>query len=149
LGFRVHTNAIIDMAFSDDDSRLATGSGDQTARVVDMTTQSTITILGKHMASLKQVRFQPGVNNNNIVATASRDGCVQIWDIRCNPEQAPAARLRGINRGPDPVEPPWSRPLNTINDAHRQTYRTRSSLALGGNDNLGRTGGGWYKWTEI
>jgi WD40 repeat protein len=134
LGFRVHTNAIIDMAFSDDDSRLATASGDQTARVVDMTTQSTITILGNHSASLKQVRFQPGENNNNIVTTTSRDGCVQIWDLRCKGEQGPTARLRGINRGPEDVEPPWSRPINSIYGAHQPSYRTRSALALAGTD---------------
>jgi WD40 repeat protein len=84
LSFRVHTNAIIDMIFSDDDAFLATASGDQTARIVDMTTQTTTSILGNHTASLKQVRFQPGANNHSVIATSSRDGSIQIWDLRVN-----------------------------------------------------------------
>ncbi len=84
LAFRVHTNAIIDMVFSEDDAFLATASGDQTARIVDMTTQTTISVLGNHTASLKQVRFQPGANNYSVIATSSRDGSIQIWDLRVN-----------------------------------------------------------------
>lgn len=84
LAFRVHTNAIIDMVFSDDDAFLATASGDQTARIVDMTTQTTTSILGNHTASLKQVRFQPGANHHSVIATSSRDGSIQIWDLRVN-----------------------------------------------------------------
>jgi WD40 repeat protein len=94
LSFRVHANAVIDMCFSDDDTRLATASGDSTARVVDMTTQTVIGILGNHSASLKQVRFQPGVNNGNVLATSSRDGSVQIWDLRCKGLDGPANEVR-------------------------------------------------------
>lgn len=89
LSFRVHTNAIIDMCFTDDDTYLATASGDSTARVVDMTTQTTIGIFGNHVASLKQVRFQPGANNKSVVATSSRDGSVQLWDLRCKGRDGP------------------------------------------------------------
>lgn len=99
LAFRVHTNAIIDMVFSEDDSLIATASGDQTARVVDMTTQTTLSILGNHSASLKQVRFQPGTNNNNILATSSRDGCVQIWDLRCKPNNGPRQQFHALVPG--------------------------------------------------
>jgi WD40 repeat protein len=38
-------------------------------------------VLAKHKSSVKQVRFQPG--DDKIVATSSRDGAVQIWDLRC------------------------------------------------------------------
>lgn len=134
LGFQVHNNAIIDMAFTEDDTRLATASGDQTARIVDMATQTTISVLGNHSASLKQVRFQPGEHNNNVLATASRDGCIQIWDLRCKGEDGPAQHLRGINRVPGEVDPPWSRPINSIYDAHRQAFNSRSGLAIDGND---------------
>lgn len=99
LAFRVHTNAIIDMIFSEDDRLLATASGDQTARIVDMNTQTTLTILGNHSASLKQVRFQPGANNNSIIATSSRDGCVQIWDLRCKPDTGPRQQFHALIPG--------------------------------------------------
>ncbi|KAF4633358.1 hypothetical protein G7Y89_g4764 [Cudoniella acicularis] len=125
LTFRVHTNAIIDMSFSEDDSLLATASGDSTARVVDMNTQTTIAVLGNHYASLKQVQFQPGVNNHSVLATSSRDGCVQIWDLRCKGYEGP------VNHIQLPVSPHrttsraaarkllYGRPVNSINDAHK------------------------------
>ncbi|RKF64775.1 Cell division cycle protein cdt2 [Erysiphe neolycopersici] len=83
LSFRVHQNAIIDMSLSDDDSRLVTASGDQSSRVVDMKTQTTISVLGAHTASLKQARFQPGSSNTDVIATSGRDGNIHIWDLRC------------------------------------------------------------------
>lgn len=89
LSFRVHTNAIIDMCFTEDDTFLATASGDSTARVVDMTTQTTVGVFGNHAASLKQVRFQPGANNKSVLATSSRDGSVQLWDLRCTGRDGP------------------------------------------------------------
>ncbi|TVY89554.1 Cell division cycle protein cdt2 [Lachnellula willkommii] len=126
LSFRVHTNAIIDMCFTDDDTFLATASGDSTARVVDMTTQATIGIFGNHVASLKQVRFQPGANNKSVLATSSRDGSVQLWDLRCKGRDGP------VNELSVPVQPPhrtrfrsetrkilFGIPVNGIYDAHR------------------------------
>ncbi|ORY71859.1 WD40-repeat-containing domain protein [Pseudomassariella vexata] len=83
LSFQAHSNAIIDLAFSSDDYLLATASGDQTGRVIDMMTQTPIAFLHHHTASLKQVRFQPGKANGSVLATSSRDGSVQIWDLRC------------------------------------------------------------------
>lgn len=84
LCFQTHNNAIIDLAFSEDDQRLATASGDQTGTVIDMMTQTPLSILGQHTASLKQVRFQPGRGQGHVLATSSRDGSVQIWDLRCH-----------------------------------------------------------------
>lgn len=84
LCFQAHNNAIIDLAFSEDDTRLATASGDQTGKVVDMMTQTPISVLGQHTASLKQVRFQPGRGQGHVLATSSRDGSIQIWDLRCH-----------------------------------------------------------------
>ncbi|KAF3760303.1 WD40 repeat-like protein, partial [Cryphonectria parasitica EP155] len=82
--FQSHNNAIIDLAFSPDDTRIATASGDQTGKVIDMMTQAPISILGQHTASLKQVRFQPGRGGGHVLATSSRDGSIQIWDLRCH-----------------------------------------------------------------
>lgn len=84
LSFQTHNNAIIDLAFSEDDSRIATASGDQTGKVVDMMTQTPISVLSQHTASLKQVRFQPGAGAGSVLATSSRDGSIQIWDLRCH-----------------------------------------------------------------
>jgi WD40 repeat protein len=71
----------MDLAFSSDDYLLATASGDQTSRIIDMETQKVKFLMHAHSTSLKQVRFQP--DNDNIVATSSRDGDIHIWDLRC------------------------------------------------------------------
>lgn len=76
----------MDMAFSPDDSLLATASGDQTAHVIDMLAQRTKYIMVGHASSVKQVRFLP--DNSNVLATSSRDGSVRLWDIRCKGSKA-------------------------------------------------------------
>ncbi|KAI1175486.1 WD40-repeat-containing domain protein [Nemania sp. FL0916] len=84
LSFTPHTNAVIDLDFSEDDYLLASASGDQTGQVIDVLTQTPVAYLGQHTASLKQIRFQPGQANSSVLATSSRDGSVQIWDLRCS-----------------------------------------------------------------
>ena len=124
LGFRVHTNAIIDMSFSQDDTLLATASGDQSARVLDMKSQTTLAVLDNHSASLKQVRFQPGSSSNSVIATSSRDGTVQIWDLRCKgnsgPKQSFNAAPRNLPATRSGTPPTYGRPIYSIFDAHRQ-----------------------------
>lgn len=117
------------MNFSDDDRNLATASGDQSARVVDMHTQTTTAVLGYHTASLKQVRFQPGRSNNSILATSSRDGIVQIWDLRCRGDDGPMHQMylpisSGVPGTTASQKVNYGRPVNTINFAHRSwNYR--------------------------
>ncbi|KAI1624674.1 WD40-repeat-containing domain protein [Exophiala viscosa] len=82
LTMHPHDNAIMDMELSSDDALLATASGDQTCRIIDMKKQiATHTLIG-HTGSIKRVQFQPG-SGNNILATCSRDGSVCLWDLRC------------------------------------------------------------------
>lgn len=132
---RVHTNAIIDMTFTNDDSLLATASGDQSARVVDMNTQTTISILGNHKASLKQVRFQPGANNNSVLATSSRDGSIQIWDLRVNGYDGPSHTIYAPVPSGNSREtrsssqvPQFGRSVNAIYDAHKARNRQSTTI---------------------
>ncbi|KAL8968018.1 MAG: hypothetical protein Q9183_002659 [Haloplaca sp. 2 TL-2023] len=55
LTFRPHTNAVMDLAFSPDDMLLATASGDQSSKIIDMPSQRAICVLEAHSASLKQI----------------------------------------------------------------------------------------------
>ncbi|ESZ98396.1 hypothetical protein SBOR_1274 [Sclerotinia borealis F-4128] len=96
LGWQIHKNAIIDLSLSDDDALVATASGDLSAKVSDMTTQQPISILANHSATLKQVRFQPGANNKNVLATSGRDGSVQIWDLRCKGSDGPIMEMQKL-----------------------------------------------------
>lgn len=88
ISFKPHENAIMNLAFSSDDHYLATASGDQTGRIVDMYTQQTLFVLDRHTCSLKQICFMPG--NDQLVATCSRDGIVGLWDLRCHTSSGPS-----------------------------------------------------------
>ncbi|RDW94812.1 hypothetical protein BP5796_00575 [Coleophoma crateriformis] len=128
LAFRVHNNAVIDMAFSKDDTFLATASGDQTGRVVDMSTQTTISILANHSASLKQIRFQPGDASNSVLATSSRDGSVQIWDLRCKGSEGSVQHIhQPVEQNQSPGARRWRNgyAISSIYDAHQHHYQTR------------------------
>ncbi|OJJ51189.1 hypothetical protein ASPZODRAFT_107514 [Penicilliopsis zonata CBS 506.65] len=93
LSFRPHKNALMDLEFSSDDMLLATASGDQTALVIDMATQTPIYCLANHASSVKRVQFQPA-SNDKVLATCSRDGNVNIWDLRCKGFEKPALQVR-------------------------------------------------------
>ncbi|KAL2135208.1 hypothetical protein VTI74DRAFT_9414 [Chaetomium olivicolor] len=143
LSFQVHGNAIIDLAFSEDDYLLATASGDQTSRVIDMMTQRPISVLDHHTASLKQVRFQPGRGQGCVLATSGRDGSVQIWDLRCKggPVQdmtiTPEAGLH--HRLPKP--PNSGCVVNSIYDAHARNIRqTKGKATTPGSGDVARLG---------
>ena len=108
-----------------------------------MATQTTLAILDNHSASLKQVRFQPGSNSNSVLATSSRDGTVQIWDLRCKGSSGPrqswnaAERTAPITRSGRP--PTYSRAIYNIYGAHRQVDRNIvNALPLPGTDTPGR-----------
>ncbi|KAK3635595.1 hypothetical protein LTR56_014635 [Elasticomyces elasticus] len=129
LNIRVHRNAVMDLAFSSDDYLLATASGDQTSRVVDMHTQQILCVLSGHASSVKQVRFQPNAGNN-VLTTSSRDGTVQLWDLRCS-ERGSMSTLRigqrkGLNEDGRAEEPSIRYPRSSlkVGPAHRSTRGT-------------------------
>jgi WD40 repeat protein len=116
----VHNNAVMDLTFSHDDALLATASGDQESHIVDMRTQQTMYRLCGHTASVKRVQFQPG-SSSNVLATCSRDGNINIWDLRSHADR-PSLHLRSspcaqLNGGL-PAHPP----ANYIRAAHTASY---------------------------
>ena len=122
LQFRPHQNAILDISFSPDDLLMATASGDQTSKVVDMPSQRPTYALAGHVSSVKQVSFQPG--NSSVLATSSRDGSVQIWDLRCKGFDAPVQEF-SVSLNPTSVQSisskiTYARTVNTIFDAHNK-----------------------------
>ncbi|KJR83817.1 uncharacterized protein SPSK_04000 [Sporothrix schenckii 1099-18] len=126
ISFLAHGNAVIDLAFSGDDYLLATASGDQTGKVIDMMTQTPISILDHHTASLKQVRFQPGRGEGNVLATSGRDGSVKIWDLRCRGGPAQEFTVEERAHGLQfslPKKISQGCVVNSIFDAHARTTR--------------------------
>ncbi|EXJ76802.1 uncharacterized protein A1O5_01310 [Cladophialophora psammophila CBS 110553] len=111
-----HDNAVMDMEFSCDDKLLATASGDQSCRIIDMDTlMATHTLVG-HTGSIKRVQWQPG-SGNHVLATCSRDGSVRLWDLRC--AQQGILNIQPLVRAPHLLNN--SREVNAqveIRDAH-------------------------------
>lgn len=118
VSWKAHSNAIMDVQFSSDDTYLAAGSGDQTAQIVDVRTQQTLAVLAKHKSSVKQVRFQPG--DDKIVATSSRDGAVQVWDLRCKGGQMSVHSAWGSDA-------PYASVIRTLSSAHADNVVTAPS----------------------
>lgn len=116
VSFKPHRNAIMDITMSSDDMLLATSSGDQTARIVDMPTQKTKYVLTGHTASTKQVRFWP--NDNNLVTTSGRDGSVQIWDLRVSAKGLAQSSIHSSNYTGD-------------SRLHTQTLYSKDTLRVG------------------
>ena len=140
LTFRPHSNAILNLEFSPDDLSLATASGDQTSKIIDMPTQRAIYTMAGHVSSVKQVRFQPECPN--VLATCSRDGTVQIWDLRCKGLDTPVRDLlvpvnpNASTAQGDPISKmTWARSVNTIFETHAS--RQVLSLPSQTNDNSG------------
>lgn len=122
VSWKAHSNAIMDMQFSSDDTYLAAGSGDQTAQIVDVRTQQTLAVLAKHKSSVKQVRFQPG--DDKIVATSSRDGAVQIWDLRCKGNSMSVHSAWGSDA-------PYASVIRTLASAHADISLPTSNGSAG------------------
>ncbi|KAM4056341.1 hypothetical protein HRG_003258 [Hirsutella rhossiliensis] len=136
---KVHDNAIMDLDFSHDDSRLASACGDRSGRVLDTQTQTVAVELGGgHWDSLRQVTFQPGEGNGNVLATSDRASRVQIWDLRCSPLPAQCFSAgstgggtgRGGGRLRDQrLDVAPARTVNTIDNAHERTVQGSTSSA--------------------
>lgn len=97
-----------------------------------MSTQTTISILGNHTASLKQVRFQPGANNNSVLATSSRDGSIQIWDLRVNGYEGPSHTIFAPVESARPHtrsrRAQYGRCVNAIQNAHKPQSRQTPAI---------------------
>ncbi|KAJ5945565.1 hypothetical protein N7454_002404 [Penicillium verhagenii] len=145
LKFRPHMNSIMDLEFSSDDSLLATASGDQTSMIIDMTTQRPIHCLSNHSSSVKRVQFQPGANNK-VLATCSRDGNVNIWDLRCKGFERPSLQVRCSLESeaenpatPAPPKMTYPQVLNTIHGAHAYTAPPKPAMDKTEPPSLGRS----------
>ncbi|WYZ38914.1 hypothetical protein EsH8_III_000828 [Colletotrichum jinshuiense] len=130
---QAHENAIMDLAFSNDDLRLASACGDRSGKIFDVMSQTVAAELnGGHSQSMRRVEFQPGHANGNIVATSDRDGKIQIWDLRCCVAPANSFSTRsseGIMHRDRSLPPLWARTTNTLDNAHARTVEGITSPA--------------------
>ena len=127
LTFRPHNNAILDITFSSDDLLMATASGDQTAQIIDMPTQRTTHTLAGHVSSVKQIRFQPE-SNSKVIATSSRDGSIQLWDLRCKGIERPVSEIKAILGGT------VSSSATSVSSTFKMTYASCVNMIQGAHD---------------
>ncbi|KAF9437826.1 hypothetical protein BGZ76_010990 [Entomortierella beljakovae] len=104
-----HLNAVFDICWTSDDSKLISASGDKTAKLHDVETKTCISTFMGHTGSLKSVSLKSG--SDNIFATAGRDGSVLIWDIRCSSTTTSSGETT-------------HRPADRILNAHASSART-------------------------
>lgn len=130
LHVKVHDNAIMDLAFSDDDMRLATACGDRSGKILDVMTQTVAVELGGgHCDSLRQITFQPGPANGSCLATSDRAGRIQIWDLRCSPMPTQTFSSSIINQRDTGLDAFFSKTVNTIDKAHERKMPGSTSSA--------------------
>ena len=129
-----HTNAVLDMSFSPDDLLLATASGDQTTNITDMMAHKTLYTLSGHTSSAKQVKFQP--NSSSILATSSRDGSIQLYDLRVRGLDTPIRSFKvslDPSHNPPTSKYPYLQPINAMYEAHKPSHLPTSTLYSGAN----------------
>jgi len=80
-----HEDFVEAVAFSSDGSRLATGSADQTIRIWDTESWTTLAVCRGHESIVTSVVFAP---DGKRLASGSWDGSVRIWDAKTGAELA-------------------------------------------------------------
>ncbi len=73
-----HNDSVHSIAFSPDGKILASGSGDKTIKLWDISTGETIKMLTGHSKGVDSVSFSP---DGKILASGSYDKTIKLWDV--------------------------------------------------------------------
>ncbi|WP_258534943.1 WD40 repeat domain-containing protein [Streptomyces sp. PT12] len=82
---RGHDNYVDDVAWSPDEARVATASGDWTGAVWDVATGRRIDVLKGHEGRIRAVAWSP---DGRFIATGSDDRTVRVWAASTGEEAA-------------------------------------------------------------
>ena len=88
-----HKNTINSVDFSPDGRQLASGSLDQTARIWDATTGSSLAVMHGHPPELVAVQFAS--DGRRLLTPASEDHAIRLWETSDGALAGLAARPRG------------------------------------------------------
>ena len=81
--FTGHTDLVLSVSFSRDGKYLATGSGDNTAKLWSMETQAEIHTFTSHTNSVTSVSFS---SDGKYLATGSQDNTAKLWSMETQAE---------------------------------------------------------------
>ena len=96
-----HTDAVYQATWNQDESRILTASGDDTARIWDAQTGQELARLAGHTAAVTQATWS---QDESRILTASGDGTARIWDARTGRGTGPPPRPHWLRR-PGNLEP--------------------------------------------
>ena len=116
--YECHHNAVFDITWLSCDTRLLTASGDQSVKLWDAESCTSLGLFKGHKGSVKSVTVRPSCEDT--FATGSRDGEMMLWDMR-----APA---HTCSRSARQYVPPVSR-IRAHPMAGKSRRRRRGSLA--------------------
>ncbi|KAF9468992.1 WD40-repeat-containing domain protein [Collybia nuda] len=103
---QAHNNGIFDIKWNNDDTLLATCSGDQSTHITCPITTTPLHALRGHTSTVKCVAWDPC--HHSLLSSGGRDGNIYIWDIRMAGEQgddggpvlSPAISIIGAHEAP-------------------------------------------------
>jgi len=72
-----HTDDVTSVAFSSDDRRIVSGSGDKSVRVWDASTGETLKVLDGHSSYVRSVAYS---SDDRCIVSGSSDKSVRVWD---------------------------------------------------------------------
>ncbi len=75
----MHRTSIFDICWCSDDTKLITGSADETCLLFDIQTHQVIDRTQDHSASIKSIAK---TEDGNLIATGGRDGKIFFYDFR-------------------------------------------------------------------
>ncbi|XP_066451138.1 denticleless protein homolog [Eleutherodactylus coqui] len=104
--WQAHTNAVFDLAWVPGEHKLVTASGDQTAKLFDVTAGEQLGECRGHQCSLKSVSFSKF--QKAVFSTGGRDGNIMVWDTRCNKKDGfyrQVNQITGAHNAPDKRTP--------------------------------------------
>ncbi|KAJ2759532.1 hypothetical protein IWQ56_005715, partial [Coemansia nantahalensis] len=114
LRWQAHNSAVFDIGWRMDDTQAVTASADETCRLWDVERQALLGTFAGHSQTVRSISWRP--SDMHCFSTASRDGSIMMWDVRCNKVAAPAAGEHTF------------RPVNAISRAHHSVGASARAL---------------------
>ncbi|KAJ2699451.1 hypothetical protein H4R19_005536, partial [Coemansia spiralis] len=82
LRWQAHDSAVFDIGWRMDDMQAVTASADETCRLWDVERQALLGTFAGHSQTVRSISWRH--SDMHCFSTASRDGSIMMWDVRCN-----------------------------------------------------------------